>query len=330
MSLAGTIFLTILIGILAIIANMGKKSRRARISLAVILLFLSLLVTTLGLLLAFVRRGDQLSETISLLTGAVVTAAGLAGIALCIPTLRDLTGRRVKNPRLADSTIFLGFWMLIMVLAYNIVGFIAFTLLPDTQKLFPGGGSRLSPGEILINELPFLVIAVLGVGLGMRRNLKQTIERLGYGPLSLTQLGIVGLFIIGSLALGVAADAAFAYLQPELYKRVGDLSSGLFNPKGLSLGEAVLFALLIGVSAGVGEETLFRGAVQPALGITWTSILFASMHIQYGPSIILVQIFIWSWAIGWLRNRVNTTATLLVHIGYNSLAIILAYLGLGI
>src|SRR3712207_7585562 len=46
------------------------------------------------------------------------------------------------------------------------------------------------------------------------------------------------------------------------------------------------------VGAGLGEETLFRGAVQPVLGILPTSILFASMHVQYGPSLLLGYVFL--------------------------------------
>src|SRR3712207_7337034 len=71
---------------------------------------------------------------------------------------------------------------------------------------------------------------------------------------------------------------------------------------------AVLFALLIGLGAGLGEETLFRGAVQPVLGILGTSVLFASMHIQYGPSLLLVHVFLLSVGLGLLRRYINTTA----------------------
>jgi membrane protease YdiL (CAAX protease family) len=88
---------------------------------------------------------------------------------------------------------------------------------------------------------------------------------------------------------------------------------------------AVLFALLIGLGAGLGEESLFRGALQPKLGILATSVLFASMHIQYGPSILLLFIFLLSLALGLLRRHVNTTATFLAHAGYNASGVLLAY-----
>ncbi len=87
----------------------------------------------------------------------------------------------------------------------------------------------------------------------------------------------------------------------------------------------ILFALLIGVGAGLGEETLFRGAVQPVLGVTLTSILFASMHVQYGPSLLLGYVFVLSISLGLLRRYINTTASFIAHAGYNSLMVILAY-----
>jgi uncharacterized protein len=114
-------------------------------------------------------------------------------------------------------------------------------------------------------------------------------------------------------------------LQPDLYRKVGEVSQRLFDPQGLSLLSAVLFALLIGVGAGLGEETLFRGAVQPVLGIPLTSVLFTSMHVQYGPSLLLGYIFVLSIGLGLLRRYVNTTASFLAHAGYNTLGILAVY-----
>ena len=94
----------------------------------------------------------------------------------------------------------------------------------------------------------------------------------------------------------------------------------------MSLLSAVLFGLLIGVGAAVGEETLFRGAVQPALGITLTSLLFASMHTQYGPSIILVHIFLLSVGLGLLRKYANTTLAFITHATYNFTLVLLSHL----
>jgi CAAX protease family protein len=52
--------------------------------------------------------------------------------------------------------------------------------------------------------------------------------------------------------------------------------------------------VLVSVLSGVGEEAFFRGALQPALGIVATSILFGALHV--GPD---RRYLVWTlWAIG--------------------------------
>ena len=324
-----TFFITAFVGGLALLAQVARKSRGAEVTLIVTLLALSLLVaaigavTGLGLLLRAASGGAPGVERLTFVAaGGAAVLVGIAGVALCVPPLLRVMGRRLENAFWADPPIYLALWLFVVVLANNVVGLLLFLGNQDVSRLFPG---RLSPGAILTNQLPFLVIALLGVGVGVRRNLRETLDRLGYGPVSLRQLGIVALFVGGAFTLSVAADALFASLQPDLYRQVGEIYDILFNPRGLSPVSVVLFALLVGVGAGLGEETLFRGAVQPILGITLTSVLFASMHIQYGPSLLLVYVFLLSVGLGLLRKHINTTASFLAHAGYNSLGIILSY-----
>jgi membrane protease YdiL (CAAX protease family) len=229
----------------------------------------------------------------------------------------------MENSWWTDPPVFLALWLFVVVLANNVVSLLIFTQIPDVSSLFPSG--RISLGAILTSQLPFLAVALLGVGIVLRRSIGQTLSRLGYGPISIRQLGVVALFIPAAIGLSVAADSLFSALQPDLYEKVGNLSNNLFNPQGLSPASVILFALLIGVGAGLGEETLFRGAVQPVLGVTLTSILFASMHVQYGPSLLLGYVFVLSIGLGLLRRYINTTASFIAHAGYNSLMVILAY-----
>jgi membrane protease YdiL (CAAX protease family) len=324
-----TLLVTAFVGGLALLAQVARKSRGAEVTLIVTLLALSLLVAALGavtgvgLLLRAAGGGAPGLERFTFVAaGAAAVLAGIAGVGLCVPPVRRVAGWRLQNTFWADPPTFLALWLLVVVLANNVVSLLVFLGDPDVGRLFPG---RLSPGTVLINQLPFLAIALLGVGLGIRRDLRETLHRLGYGPVTFRQLGVVVLFVGGAFALSSAADALFATLQPDLYRQVGEISDNLFNPRGLSPVSAVLFALLVGVGASLGEETLFRGAVQPVLGIALTSVLFASMHVQYGPSLLLVYVFLLSIGLGLLRRRINTTASFLAHTGYNSLGIIVSY-----
>jgi membrane protease YdiL (CAAX protease family) len=87
-----------------------------------------------------------------------------------------------------------------------------------------------------------------------------------------------------------------------------------------------LFGLVIGLGAALGEESLFRGAVQPVLGIIPTSLLFAALHIQYGPSVSLVYVLVLAFGLGFLRKRINTSAAFVAHASYNFLSVVLAHI----
>jgi membrane protease YdiL (CAAX protease family) len=318
-----TLLAVAFVGVLGLLAQLARENRRAEVALIVALLALSVLVAALGLLTAANSSLQGLNWLASAAAGGAALLVGIVGVGLCVPPLLKVTGRRLGSGYWADPPMFLALWLFVMVLANNAVSLLLFDQLPNVESLFPTG--RLSLAAVLTNQLPFIAVAVLGVGFGVRRNVRETLQRLGYGPVSLRHIGIVAFFVGVALALSAAFDTLFARFQPDLYRQVGEISESLFNTAGLRPVSAVLFALLVGVGAGLGEETLFRGAVQPKLGIPATSVLFASMHVQYGPSLLLVYVFLLSVGLGLLREHINTTASFLAHASYNSLGILLAY-----
>jgi len=330
-NLLSSLSVTIFVGILAILAQWSRESRRAEISLWIVLVFVSLLALATGGLLGAVSLTGQVPTDVYppgllAVTAGAVAAAGLIGLVLCVPTLRKILGRRPNEGFWSDPPIFLALWLFVTVmLANNLVGILGFEQLERIGAFSLGTGGRVSPGVILASQLPFVAVALLGVGLGVRRSPRETLARLGYGPIPLKHLGVVALFVGAAFALSLAADYLFSQLQPNLYGEVGRVSRALFDPRGLGPVSAVLFALLIGLGAGLGEETLFRGAVQPVLGILPTSILFASMHVQYGPSLLLGYILLLSIGLGLLRQYINTTASFAAHASYNALSVLAAY-----
>ena len=78
-------------------------------------------------------------------------------------------------------------------------------------------------------------------------------------------------------------------------------------------------ALLLGVSAGVGEEVLVRGALQPRTGLLWASLLFAAAHVQYTWFGMLVIVML-GIALGLVRRYTNTTTAIVVHGVYDVIA----------
>ena len=346
LALVSVILIIAFVGGLSLLAHWGRKNRGAEISLTVIVLFLSFLILGLGAALYLVGSSGaipaaDLSPTLSLSSALVVALAGIIGIALCVPPLRRITGRSraatdarsfeadtgtaTRRAFWSDPVIFFALWMFVVVLAQNVVSLLSFVYAPEAVGAALTAGGRISVSFAIINQLPLLVIGVLGVGFGVRRNFRETLARLGYGPITLRQLGVVAVFVAAALAFNFAADALFRILQPGLYEQVGEITGTTQSPVGLSLASALLFATVIGLGAAAGEETLFRGAVQPALGIVAASVLWASLHVQYGPSISVIYIFLLSIAFGILRNRINTTATFIAHAAHNFLAVLLAY-----
>jgi len=54
----------------------------------------------------------------------------------------------------------------------------------------------------------------------------------------------------------------------------------------------------LGLAAALGEETLFRGALQPRFGLWATALIFALVHSNYGISLSTVVVFILGIVLG--------------------------------
>jgi membrane protease YdiL (CAAX protease family) len=93
-------------------------------------------------------------------------------------------------------------------------------------------------------------------------------------------------------------------------------SNTIFGPLLGSLA-GVLF---LSLSAATGEEMLFRGALQPRLGLLLVAVLFTAFHDQYGFSFILLGIFILALGLGWLRNSMNLWVGIVAHAWYDFLS----------
>jgi hypothetical protein len=77
----------------------------------------------------------------------------------------------------------------------------------------------------------------------------------------------------------------------------------------------------LGLCAGVGEELLFRGALQPLLGVWWSALLFALVHYGIGgfKSMNLMKwgyaafLFLTSLMLAWVRIQVGLIAAVTFH-----------------
>jgi len=182
------------------------------------------------------------------------------------------------------------------------------------------GGSLLV--SLWVQQITFALWAVIGVGWLTRRRLLQALERLGLlvpRPVEVAVgvgTGLVSVAVI--LALEIVAGAVGWGLNEDVQR----LTEVLIGP----LLGSIPGILTLGLAAGIGEETLFRGALQPRFGLLVTSLLFALLHSQYGITLSTLAVFIVGMILGLVRNRYNTTTCVIAHASYNITLGMIAYL----
>jgi membrane protease YdiL (CAAX protease family) len=73
----------------------------------------------------------------------------------------------------------------------------------------------------------------------------------------------------------------------------------------------------LALAPGICEEIMFRGALQPRLGIIATALLFTCIHTQYGLSLDALSVFVIAVGLGLIRKFTNTTTSVITHTTYN-------------
>lgn len=123
-----------------------------------------------------------------------------------------------------------------------------------------------------------------------------------------------------SLALGAVLAWGVVAITPILVERTA-WARGLHRElrplvESLTTRSIVLLAL----SSGIAEELFFRGAMQPVIGIWWTSLIFAALH--SGPKWALVAWSAWAFVMGllfgWIFEYTGVLAgPILAHVWIN-------------
>lgn len=305
---------------ITVAANLGLTrrgwSRLTYLSLAL----LSVLACLAGLFLmvapSLLRASQQagVTEVVdTTLFGVAIVLTALLGFICLVPAVRRFLAHSL--PIDPDSPIHAAALVFGIYLAATSLSLL---LVPADTMLDSIASANIESGTLVSGQVVMLLFALAGVGLGTRRNVRQTLQRLGLRRPTLRHLALAAGMIVAFLALDYAVSIIWHQLWPVNYQMVAESSESLFAPFASIPG-----ALLLGVSAGIGEETLFRGALQPRLRILLTAIVFTLGHVQYTLSPALVEILIIGLVLGWLRERTNTTTCMVTHAGYNFLDTIL-------
>jgi membrane protease YdiL (CAAX protease family) len=271
-------------------------------------------LVTLALLGSRATGGTSLQRQLA--GGLILIVATVLAATSLLPPVRRLAARVLRGFR-ADSAIHpvsLGLYF------GTLLTFVSLQISTDQIKQITQSGESPSLLFIIVtNQLPFLIVAVIGVGFLTRRTLRQTIERLGlYWPGWRWLVGSVGMAVL-LVIFGTVFDLVMTKLTPQQSQDIQQASDQLLrNVNGY--GPAIALAL----AAGIGEEILFRGALLPRLGNPMSALLFAALHAQYAISLATLEIFILGLVLGWLRRRAGTTGAIVAHSGYDMILLVLS------
>jgi membrane protease YdiL (CAAX protease family) len=189
--------------------------------------------------------------------------------------------------------------------------FIAPSLLADPKTL-SGLVDEASSSQ---SVLGYVLLAAASVGFLVRRDLRETLARLGIGRLASRDVTLIVLGVPALLLINAGGEWIQQRVFPDLWA-MDQLAS-----RAIASGLSQRGMLVVGLSAGIGEEITLRGALQPKLGLVTTSLLFAVLHVQYSWFGI-AMIFGFGLILGTIRNRSNTTVAILVHALYDVVALV--------
>lgn len=246
--------------------------------------------------------------------GLVLLGMGFLATLVLLPSVRRGLARVmsinsesvVHATALASAVYYVGSTAATILLAGGLQGLASASSPPSSRDILASGAS-------------LALVGLFGAGFLIRRSPRKTFRRLGLTIPRLSHLGAAVAIVIAFLVFDYLVAFGWSRLWPESYAAESDIIRALFGAvPSIGLSAAV------GLSAGISEETLMRGAVQPRFGLVITSALFALGHLQYGFSPALLEVFIVGIVLGLVRRRANTTTCILIHTLYNFADLLLA------
>jgi len=252
----------------------------------------------------------------SLLRGALVLlsacCAGLAILTVPSPVGSALARFLFREPQ-PGHVLRLSARVVVLTLALAIPGWFAAQIV--MEELLDGPESLMDQVGLGGGLVGYVLLAFAGVGWLIRRNLAEAARRLGLAWIGWRDLLVAALTLAALWGLNTGADLLQQKLLPEVWAADRRVTEAIAS--GMGPGRA----LMLGLSAGIGEEITLRGALQPRLGILLTSTFFAALHVQYSWFGMLVILAL-GLMLGWVRKRTNTSVAILAHVAYDVIAVL--------
>jgi membrane protease YdiL (CAAX protease family) len=260
--------------------------------------------------------GEQGLRILGALLGLLIAA--FISVACFLPAIRRKAAVLINT----DPRSFVHAIALATVIAITLMCLIPLMAVgepPLLPMLQVDGGMALPPADEQLRSTFYMLVwgfpaAFFAVGYPLRRTLREAQDRLGLQRPTVRQL-LFSVVMVGAL---VAVMPFLGHGIEFLWKALGwpitdeEAIKQLF---GFTAGPFAAF--IASVAAGLGEEVVFRGVLQPRLGILLPALMFTSVHaFQYNFD-ALVQVFLLGALFGVVRNRTNTTTSALIHFGYD-------------
>ena len=240
-------------------------------------------------------------------SGLSLLAMGLWGGLSSLRGVRTGLNRRWSYFR-PDSAVH----ALALVLSGYLIGNTLLTLTQGGLQEMASAAQEATIIEVVAQQAFFVLLAVTGVGLWVRRDMTLLTHRLGLTRLTWAQVKLSLLWIAVLVVVQWGFGVLAAVLDPAQTELLDSISNELFG--GF---DTVWEWFLLALAAGLGEELLFRGALQPVFGLWGTAVLFAVAHVQYGITPITLAVLVIGVTLGYVRERHSTTTAVFIHFGYN-------------
>lgn len=306
--------------VLVLLANYAERQGVVKYVVYALLVLLdlaclggSLLFTVMGSLAPYAPVGFFVFLGSNLYGLALVLfLVGGVGLTMLLPPVRRWIARLTNtNPASPVMVVALSFAV------YYVGASVGQVLLVGGLEGLAALPMETTLADLLLAGLAMVLFGVFGVGWPIRRAWGDTLRRLGLRLPTLRGAALAAGVVAAFLLLDYVVAVTWHAIAPEQYDLIKRVSLGLFGEMTIAKAAA------IGLSAGIGEEILFRGAVQPRFGLWVTALLFAAGHTQYGLSLATLEVLLIGVILGVIRNRTNTTTCIAIHTLYNFVDVLL-------
>jgi hypothetical protein len=263
------------------------------------------------------RSGSLLIAPLSLYGVGAGVLIGMAGFH---PAVRRVAAKVLP----IDPNSFVGATALATVLGLTVVAFVPLLVLKEppllllssvTEEIKNGDATEGAELRSTVYEFLWLVPStIVAVGFPLRRSFPEALHRLGFVAPKVWQVALAVILVPVVIGTMSVVDHWTEYIWTRFdwpttdAKKFDEMMRFAINPWG---------AVIVGITAGVGEELAVRGVLQPRLGILLSNLFFTSLHaLQYNWDGLL-SVFLIGLALGVVRKYTNTTTSAVLHGGYD-------------